>query len=246
MSANRRDFLRASAFAASLSALPRSLDQTELRGSEFARRHQIVRDLPTPSFFEGMLLGNGDIGVCVTVRPDALGLHIGKSDSWDIRVSEEHYSHVLPFSDLLKLWERASAEAKRQGKPDMLYLDREIPFFREYTDKVTSSYSKSWPRPWPCGIVWVNWDAARFRIARQILDPSCGHYQLDLEEDGRPVRVYAFVNTTTGHICVWSDAPAHFLSVVYYPNVDPDAQLPLPEIDATLSGGAAEFSTYQL
>jgi len=246
MSANRRDFLRTSAFAASLSALPRSSSETELQGSEIARRHQIVRDLPTPSFFEGMLLGNGDIGVCVTVRPDALGLHIGKSDSWDIRVSEEHYAQVLPFSDLLKLWKRASLEAKRQGKPDMLYLEREIPFFREYTDKVTSSYSKSWPRPWPCGIIWVHWDATRFRIARQVLDPSCGHYRLDLEEDGRPVRVYAFVNTTTGHICVWSDAPADFLSVIYYPNLDPDAHLPLPEIDGTGSSEAAEFSAYQL
>src|SRR2546423_585176 len=185
MSANRRDFLRASAFAASLGALPPSSDQTELRGFESARRHQILRDLSTPSFFEGMLLGNGDVGVCVTVRPDALGLHIGKSDCWDIRVSEEHYPHVFPFSDLLNLWERASAEAKRQGKPDTLYLEQEIPFFREYTEQVTSSYSKTWPRPWPCGILWVHWDAVRFRIARQALDPSCGHYRLDLGEDGR-------------------------------------------------------------
>src|SRR5437868_13958633 len=138
MSANRRDFLRASAFAASLSALPRSLDQTELRGSEFARRHQIVRDLPTPSFFEGMLLGNGDIGVCVTVRPDAMGLHIGKSDPWDIRVSEEHYSHVLPLSDLLMMGGVASAEATLQRKPDLLDLAREIPCFREHADTVAA------------------------------------------------------------------------------------------------------------
>ena len=77
-----------------------------------------MRDLPTPNFFEGMLLGNGDIGVVATVRPDALGLHIGKEDSWDIRVSEDHAQHVLTFKELMKLWERASAEAKRQGKPD--------------------------------------------------------------------------------------------------------------------------------
>lgn len=193
-----------------------------------------------------MLVGNGDIGVCVTVRPDAMGLHIGKSDSWDIRVSEEHYSHVLPFSDLLKMWGLASAEAKRQGKPDMLDLEREIPFFREYTDKVTASYSKSWPRPWPCGILWVHWDATRFRVVKQVLDPSCGHYRLGLEADGKPVRLYVFVNATTGHICVWSDRAAEFLSVVYYPNLDAEAHLPAPEIDAKALPDSAEFSGYQL
>ncbi|MGI9071590.1 MAG: glycosyl hydrolase family 95 catalytic domain-containing protein [Bryobacteraceae bacterium] len=246
MSFNRRDFFRTSALAASLSGLPRTSANSELRGSEIAHRHQIVRNLPTPEFFEGMLLGNGDIGVCITVRPDALGLHIGKSDSWDIRVSEEHYSHVLPFSDLLKMWESASAEAKRQGKPDMLYLEQEIPFFREYTNKVTASYSKSWPRPWPCGILWVHWDATRCRTVRQVLDPSCGHYRLDLEVAGKPVSLHSFVNTATGHICLWSDRAAEFLSVVYYPNLDPDAHLPAPEIDGTASNEAAEFSGYQL
>jgi len=245
MPSNRRDFLRASAFAATLNALPGSLDEIPLRGQEIARRHRIVRDLPTPAFFEGMLLGNGDIGVCVTVRPDALGLHIGKSDSWDIRVSEEYYSDVLSFADLLKMWASASVEAKRQGKPDMLYLEREIPFFREYTDKVAASYAKSWPRPWPCGILWVHWDATRFQVVGQVLDPSCGHFRLDLEADGKPVRLYCFVNTETGHICLWSNSEADFLSVVYYPNLDAEARLPAPEIDGKASSDSAEFSGYQ-
>ena len=130
-----------------------------------------------------MLLGNGDIGLCVTVRPDALGLHLGKEDSWDIRVSEDHYQHVLPFNELLKLWERASEEAKRQGKPDMLYMEYGIDFFREYTQKVTSSYAKSWPRPWPCGIVWIHWDSRKVRVVRQVLDPSNGLFTLDLACD---------------------------------------------------------------
>lgn len=243
---NRRDFLRTSAFAASISGLKPNSANTELRGSEIARRNPIVRDLPSPDFFEGMLLGNGDIGVCITVRPDALGLHIGKSDCWDIRVSEEHYSHVLPFSDFLKLWQFASAEAKRQGKPDMVYLERQIPFFREYTEKVTASYGKTWPRPWPCGILWVHWDAGRWRTVRQELDSSCGHYRLDLLADGKPVSLHSFVNTTTGHICLWCDSAAEFLSVVYYPNLDQDAHLPPPAIDGTATLDAAEFSAYQL
>src|SRR6185312_2902034 len=213
MSTTRRTFLAAAGASLATTAVSEAQQSERLDPVEIAGRHKIVRELPTPDFFEGMLLGNGDIGVCVTVRPDALGLHIGKSDSWDIRVSEESASHVLPFSELLDLWKRASDEAKRQGKPDMIYLEREIPFFREYTEKVAASYAKTWPRPWPCGIVWVHWDVPRFRVVRQMLDCSSGHFSLELEENGKPVRLHAFVNTGTGHICLWSDSPARFRSV---------------------------------
>src|SRR5436305_15131171 len=120
MPASRRDFLLSSAALPALASTAQS--SPTLDGHQIAQRHKILRDSPTPDFFEGMLLGNGDIGLCITVRPDALGLHLGKSDSWDIRVNEEHTSHVLSFSDLLKLWEQASEEAKRQGHPEMTYL----------------------------------------------------------------------------------------------------------------------------
>jgi alpha-L-fucosidase 2 len=250
----RREFLVTSAGMAAESILPTAVwgqaAPRTLDGSRIARRHRITRTLPTPNFFEGMLLGNGDIGVCVTVRPDAMGLHLGKEDSWDIRVSEDHYRYVLPFKELLELWQRASAEAKRQGKPDMLYLESTIGFFRDYTEKVTSSYAKSWPRPWPCGIVWIHWDSRQVRVVQQVLDPSNGSFTLELEYDDlgaqrRKVTVRCFVSWTTGHVLVSTDAPAPFVSVAYNPNIDPEAQLPPPEIDATAEEGFAEFSGYQ-
>src|ERR1700761_853326 len=94
-----------------------------LDGFTMARHCSIVRTAPTPDFFEGMLLGNGDMGVVVTTRPDALVFHIGKSDSWDIRVSEEHAADILPFSKFLELWDRASAQAKKENKPGVLNLE---------------------------------------------------------------------------------------------------------------------------
>jgi hypothetical protein len=251
---SRRTFLQATAATAAAGVLPAEArplsNDSSLDGFKIAKRHQILRDLPTPNFFEGMLLGNGDIGLCVTVRPDALGLHLGKEDSWDIRVSEDHYQYVLPFNELLKLWERASAEAKRQGKPDMLYLESSIDFFREYTMKVTSSYRKSWPRPWPCGIVWIHWDSRKVRVLRQELDPSNGLFALDLEHDDlrgkrRKVTVRCFVSWNTGHVSVSSDQPSPFVSVSYCPNLDAAAQLPPPKIDGSASEGFAEFSGYQ-
>jgi alpha-L-fucosidase 2 len=210
------------------------------------RRHTIVRDLPTPDFFEGMLLGNGDIGVCVTVRPDALGLHIGKSDAWDIRVSEDHMRDVLPFSELLELWNRAGEEAKRQNKPDMTYLENDIGFFSEYTRKVSASYGKPWPRPWPCGIVWIQWNAAILSVHRQTLDISNGLFCLELLSGDEAVSLYVFVNTQTGHICVYSDSVAEIWSVAYHPHVDDATQMPMPEVASEDGGGRATFSAFQL
>jgi alpha-L-fucosidase 2 len=224
---------------------PRAAPSPAVDGLAGARRCSVIRTAATPNFFEGMLLGNGDIGVCVTTRPDALVFHLGKSDSWDIRVSEEHAGEVLPFTGVLELWGRASAEAKRLGKPDMIYLEREIPFLREYADKTAASYAKVWPRPWPCGIVYIHWDASRVQVIRQTLDPSRGHYLLELLDNGQPLQVDAFVNTTTGHLCVWSDSPAAFQSVTYYPHADSKAQLPPPEMDGHARSGSATFSGYQ-
>ncbi len=251
----RREFLVTSAATAAEAILPHQVmgrtGPATLEGVQIARRHRITRNLPTPNFFEGMLLGNGDIGVCVTVRPDALGLHLGKEDSWDIRVSEDHYQYVLPFKQLLELWQRASYEAKGQDKPDMLYLESSIDFFREYTEKVTSSYAKSWPRPWPCGILWVHWDSRKVRVLRQMLDPSNGLFALEIECDDlrgqrRKVEVRCFVNWATGHVSVSTDTAAPFVSVAYIPNLDPAAQLPPPEINGSAGEGFAEFSGYQL
>ena len=254
MKTNRRRFLQATAATATAGVLPAEMrsssDGGNLDGFQIAKRHAIVRDLPTPDFFEGMLLGNGDIGICITVRPDALGLHLGKEDSWDIRVSEDHYQHVLPFDELLKLWERASEEAKRLGKPDMLDLESNIDFFRDYTKKVDSSYRKSWPRPWPCGIVWIHWDSRQVRVRRQTLDPSNGMFTLEVEHDDlrghrQKVTMWCFVNWNSGHVLVWSDAPAPIVSIAYFPNIDVQAQLPPPELDGGAREGFAEFFGYQ-
>ncbi len=276
MKSTRREFLQTSALVAVGEALPgharptghralaASPEHEPLNGFEIARRHAMTRDLPGPDFFQGMLLGNGDVGVCAVVRPDAFGLHIGKSDSWDIRVSEDIDRHVLTFQDLLKLWSRASEEAKRLGKPDMLSLEYNIDFFREYTNKVASSYSRPWPRPWPCGTVWIHWDPRWVQAGKQMLDPATGLYTLDLNCTGfadgsRPVRLSCFVDWMTGLVSVSTEVAAPFLSVDYYPDLDDyhaspigfEASqatwgvLPRPEIDGRISDTFSEFSCFQ-
>jgi alpha-L-fucosidase 2 len=269
MKTTRRRFLQTSAAASAAGFMPRpALEAAKdaiLQPSQIARRHSIIRAIPGPNFFEGMLLGNGDVGVCVVVRPDALGLLLGKNDVWDIRVDEESAKHVLPFPELLKLWERASREAKRLGKPDMLYLETNISFFREYTEKVSESYDRRiWPRPWPCGTVWIHWDPRWVHAGAQTLDISNGLLTVELqlnrtESNTRQLKLSCFVDWETGLVSVATDGPVPFTSVDYYPELDrpqrspvgsPASQeswglLPPPKIDGRSAQDFTEFSCQQ-
>jgi alpha-L-fucosidase 2 len=70
-------------------------------------------------------------------------------------------------------------------------------------------------------------------------------FELNLEADSEPITLKAFVNQTSGHVLVWSDRPGPFLSIAYYPNIDPEALLPDPEVNASAYSDRAQFSAYQ-
>lgn len=229
-----------------------------------ASQHLISREVAGPTFFEGMLLGNGDVGVCAVVRPDALGIHISKSDCWDIRVSEDSDKHVVPFADILSLWQRASDEAKRNGLPNQVNLESANESLREYSDRVGASYSKPWPRPWPCGTLWLQWDPRWTEVGRFSLNPANGLFRLelksaDLTATERRAELTAFVDWDSGLVSVCSDGPVDLLSVIYIPQVDgfhagpfdsghiemnPDL-LPAPKVVHRSGDDVAEFSCYQ-
>lgn len=209
---------------------------TRLDGFVIARRHPMVRSQATPDFFEGFLLGNGDLGICLTVRPDALGLHLGKNDVWDIRVSDDHLKDVLPFDEVRKRWQQ---------------YDENKQFFKEYSTKARASYAKPWPRPWPCGIVWLHWDPRTVRVVRQVLDPSDGVAAIEIEHGNRRgtvrrLKIVCFVNQETGHVSVSTSEPASFVSsVAYYPYVNTEAQMPPAELSSRSSESFGEFTCYQ-
>lgn len=56
--------------------------------AEIAKTHSIKREIASPDFFEGALMGNGNLGVVACTRPDAIVLYLGHNDIWDIRVEE--------------------------------------------------------------------------------------------------------------------------------------------------------------
>src|ERR1700676_1625348 len=222
MRTNRREFLQATALA-TLATVPSPYSASSdsrtngistdehLNASEIAPKHMIVRDTASSSFFEGILLGNGDVGACVIVRPDALGIHIGKNDCWDIRVSEDITDHGLPFRERFQLWQPARREGERVGKPDMLYLESGVAFFREYSERVASSYDgKKWPRPWPCGTIWINWDPTWVEPSQHTLDLANGLFTLtlgrtDVENENSRVQLFIFVDWETGLISASTD-----------------------------------------
>jgi alpha-L-fucosidase 2 len=235
-----------------------------LDGFKIASRHSMVKTVPGPTFFEGMLLGNGDVGVCAVVRPDALGVHISKSDCWDIRVSEGSEKEVATFADILKMWQRASEEAKQNGRPDAAYLESSVPFFREYSSKVGEPYEKKWPRPWPCGTMWINWDPRWVEPIRYSLNPASGLFTLELKETTlkgatSTHRIRLFVDWDSGLVSLESAAPVPLVSVTYSPHVDGfhagafdpgrvDARpesLPPPEVTHVTGSDMAEFSCFQ-
>jgi hypothetical protein len=272
MKTTRREFLQTSAMASLAAVGPATASARNERSSpemnlhrinafERAGGHTFVRTIPGPTYFEGMLLGNGDVGVCAVVRPDALALHISKSDCWDIRVTEESDKEVRPFSEILEMWRRASAELKAKGN-SLSVQDAE--FFRAYCDRVGGSYSKPWPRPWGCGTVWLKWDSRWVEPKAYSLNPANGLFILDLKirtlhDPERAARLTAFVDWDSGRLTVISDAPVPDLSVIYSPQVDgfhssafdsghvdthPD-QLPRPELQQQVDGDAGEFSCFQ-
>ena len=68
-----------------------------------AKKHAIEHDLAAPDFFEGALLGNGNLGVSVCSRPDGIVFYLGHNDIWDIRIEEGHKDKIGTFQEI---WER--------------------------------------------------------------------------------------------------------------------------------------------
>ena len=49
-----------------------------------AKSHAIKHELAAPDFFEGALMGNGDLGVITCTRPGGIVFYFGHNDIWDI------------------------------------------------------------------------------------------------------------------------------------------------------------------
>ncbi|MDU0205322.1 glycosyl hydrolase family 95 catalytic domain-containing protein [Paenibacillus sp. MAH-36] len=117
--------------------------------NEQAKRHPISYEKPAPDFFEGALMGNGGLGAVVTTRPDAVVIHFGHNNVWDIRIAENNQEKIGTFQDVFEQLKQI---------PQDLDTFRENEWYREYCDMSAENYSKPYPRPMPCGSLLLGYD----------------------------------------------------------------------------------------
>lgn len=155
-----------------------------LHAQEQAGRHNITFSGPAADFFEGALLGNGGLGVVVTTRPDAVMLHFGHNNVWDIRIAEHHAEEILTFREV---YDRFAA------LPDDLRQLTDNPWYREYCEMAGDNYSKPYPRPMPCGSLLLRYDRRRAEVLGHTVHIGDGRCTVDFLIGGKPAVFELFV-----------------------------------------------------
>jgi len=74
--------------------------EVDLRRRVLAR-HDFALTKPAAAPFEGLLLGNGDLGASVWAEGETLIFSLGKNDVWDRRLNTRHDRPVVTFEELL-------------------------------------------------------------------------------------------------------------------------------------------------
>ena len=144
-------------------------------GMQTAARYPIVMDKPAPGFFEGALLGNGGMGVVVTTRPDAVCLHFGHNNVWDIRVTENHQDKIGTFAEVFR---------KASLLPDSLPSIHHDKEFSDYLSLTADNYRSPYPRPFPCGTLLLGFDRREVELLGYSLDISDGVCHISLSVGG--------------------------------------------------------------
>ena len=159
--------------------------QTTASPVERAALHPIVRDKPGPDFFEGALLGNGAMGAVVTTRPDAIVVHFGHNNIWDIRIAEGNKEKIGTFREIFDKVKAIPSEA-----PSL----ESDPWYREYMHMTRENYDKPYPRPFPCGSVLLGFDRRNVELLGYRLDIASGICDVNLLVENKPARLLLFTD----------------------------------------------------
>ena len=187
-----------------------------------AAQHPIALEKPAVNFFEGAVLGNGGMGVIVCTRPDAVMLHFGHNDIWDIRVAEAHKDEIGTFAEVF---------AKIKAIPATLKRLEDDPWYSAYVQMAEENYRKPYPRPFPCGTLVLGFDRRTAELLGHRLDISDGVCTVRFLIDGQEATLEIFCEPV--HNCVWlrmrGPAPfdrVHLLPDRATPREFPPASLP--------------------
>ena len=142
--------------------------------------HPIVRERPGPDFFEGALLGNGGLGAVVTTRPDAVVVHFGHNNVWDIRIAEDNKEKIGTFQEVFEKVKAIPADA-----PSL----ESDPWYRDYMRMTRANYDKPYPRPFPCGSLLLGFDRREVEMLGYRLDIATGLCVVNLLIEQKPAQL---------------------------------------------------------
>lgn len=152
---------------------------------ERAQRHAITCNKPAVDFFAGALLGNGGLGVVVTTRPDAVVIHFGHNNVWDIRVAEEHQEAIGTFQEIF---------ARVSQIPTEYATLEEDPWYRAYCEQMQENYRQLYPRPFPCGSLLLGFDRRQVELLGHQLQVATGLCEVFLLIDGAHLTLQLFTD----------------------------------------------------
>ena len=167
-----------------------------LRGEDkdvaaIAGQHPVALNKPAVNFFEGAVLGNGGMGVVVTTRPDAVHLHFGHNNVWDIRIAEDNQDSTGTFDEVME---------KVKALPEGLKSIREDSWFDEYFRLMRANYDKPYPRPFPCGTVVLGFNRGLTELLGHKLDISDGLCEVYMLHEGEYVTLRIFADMTADKV----------------------------------------------
>lgn len=150
-----------------------------------AHAHPITCTKPAVDFFSGAILGNGGLGAVVTTRPDAVVIHFGHNNVWDIRVAEDYQEEIGTFQEIF--------ERVRQIPSTYATLE-EDPWYRAYCEKMQANYRKLYPRPFPCGSLILGFDRRHVELLGYKLTVATGVCEVFFLADGIPLTLQIFTD----------------------------------------------------
>ena len=169
-----------------------TLSLCQVKSVDRAAHHPIVRDQPAVDFFEGALLGNGRLGAVVITRPDAVVIHFGHNNVWDIRIAEHSQETIGTFQEM---FDRIKA-----SPADLASLD-EFDWYQEYRQTIEANYRKKpYPRPFPCGSLLLGFDRRQAELLGHRLDISTGLCEIHFLIEGKVAKLELFTDMSADRL----------------------------------------------
>jgi len=156
-----------------------------------AAKHDLFYDHPAVDFFEGALLGNGGLGVVVTTRPDAVILHFGHNNVWDIRMAEPEMGEIGNFHEVFN---------KVRTIPESLRTLLHDPWYKKYCEKMAEAYAKAYPCPMPCGSIILGFDRRTAELLGHRVQIATGLCEVNFLFKGKPATLQVVVGAEADQV----------------------------------------------